>query len=967
MRNEIYTVIRSALCLAACTYAVPALAQVVPDGTLPVNSTVAPNGNSFVIEGGTTAGANLFHSFSEFSLPTGSEALFNNVVNIENIISRVTGGSISNIDGLIRANGGANLFLINPSGIVFGPNASLDIGGSFLGSSADGLRFEDGSLFSAAEPNAPPLLTVNVPVGLQFGSNPNAIQVNSSGHNLSIEEVPFDEQFRTFAPLVVPDRSNRTVGLQVSDGNTLALVGGDITLNGGNLTAFAGRVELGSVSEPGLVSLTPASNGFTFDYSSMNAFGDINLSQAASIDISGAGSGDLQIQGKTITLTDSSTILSQTLGAENGGNSLLNASESVLFQGTVTADVPTAWFNRVEAGATGNGGTLAIETGDLLFDTNAFISSSTLGSGDGGDISVRAINIETTKPIELILAKPTGLFSTVFPDATGMGGDLNLQTERLQMENAANVQAIVLGAGKGGDLQLQAQTVVVSTVAGLVANSFGMGNAGDMTIQAELLQALNGGQIATGTFASGDSGRLTVQTIETEIIGAFNLDLVKGFVSSGLFTANQLGSTGNSNTLTIDTNRLRVADGGTLTSAVLGSGNGADIIIRAQDIEVSGTLIDFGPAGAKSGIITNVNSLGSGQARNLIISTESLRVINGGFISSQTDGSANAGNLQIAANSIEVSGSTILRSATEEFGVTPSQIAASSSTEFAAGSVLLDTDVLQVSNDGEITVSSIADGDAGNLNVTAGNVFLNNGGSLRAEVNGGSRGNINLNVRDALVLGRGSAIAGNATGASTGGNIDINTNILAALQNSSITANAIQGAGGNISISTSGIFVSPDSNVAASSQFGVDGIVEVNNPDNDSTSGLVELSQAPVDPNASIVSGCAVAEGNSFVVTGRGGVPPNPEVQLIGDRSWTDLRDLSRFRGEVGKNSSREPISVVEKVEGAIVEANSWRTNDRGEIELVAVVEGSHPAVSSLPPKCQGTELGGFQNEPSLD
>ena len=389
----------------------------------------------------------------------------------------------------------------------------------------------------------------------------------------------------------------------------------------------------------------------------------------------------MHIQGKTIRLTDTSTLLSQTLGDQDGGPSLLRASDSIVFQGTATADVPTAWFNRVETGATGNGGTLAIETGDLLIDTNAFISSSTLGSGNAGDMSVQATTIEITKPIELLLAKPTGLMSTVLPDATGVGGVLTIQTDQLAMENLTSVQASVLGAGNGGDVQIQAQTVVVSTLAQLNASSFGTGNAGSLTIQAERLQALNGGQIAIGTFADGDSGRLNIQTTETEIVGAYNLDLVGGFVSAGLFANNQPGSTGDSNALTIDTQRLRVADGGTISSGSIGTGNGADIIIRAQDVEVSGTLIDFGPAGVKSGIVTSVNALASGQAGNLIITTDHLRVINGGLISSQTEGSADAGNIQISANSIEVSGSTILRSATEEFGVTPSQITASSTTE----------------------------------------------------------------------------------------------------------------------------------------------------------------------------------------------------------------------------------------------------------------------------------------------
>ncbi|MDY6902595.1 MAG: filamentous hemagglutinin N-terminal domain-containing protein, partial [Cyanobacteriota bacterium] len=125
----------------------PASSQVTSDGT--TNTTVNQSGNNFNIINGIKKGNNLFHSFKEFSIPTRDSVTFQNSNAIENIINRVTGGNISNIDGLIKSSGNANLFLINPAGIVFGKNASLDIGGSFFGSTAESILFEDGFEFSA--------------------------------------------------------------------------------------------------------------------------------------------------------------------------------------------------------------------------------------------------------------------------------------------------------------------------------------------------------------------------------------------------------------------------------------------------------------------------------------------------------------------------------------------------------------------------------------------------------------------------------------------------------------------------------------------------------------------------------------------------------------------------------------------------------------------------------------------------
>ncbi|AUB43674.1 Large exoprotein involved in heme utilization or adhesion (plasmid) [Nostoc flagelliforme CCNUN1] len=206
-----------------CTidYADYANAQITPDGTLPNNSSVTREGDTFNITGGTQAGSNLFHSFGEFSVNTGGTASFNNALDIQNIITRVTGESVSNIDidGLIRTLGTANLFLTNPNGIVFGENASLNVGGSFVATSANALQFGNRGFFSATDKNIPSeLLTVN----------PSALLFNQINHNGEIQN-------NSAAPAGTDPAGLNAFGLRVPDGKSLLLVGGNVSMDGGRL------------------------------------------------------------------------------------------------------------------------------------------------------------------------------------------------------------------------------------------------------------------------------------------------------------------------------------------------------------------------------------------------------------------------------------------------------------------------------------------------------------------------------------------------------------------------------------------------------------------------------------------------------------------------------------------------------------------------------------------------------------
>jgi filamentous hemagglutinin family protein len=228
-----------------------ARSQVLPDQSLGAEASIvnlaAPN--QVLITGGAQRSSLLFHSFKDLNVAAGEAVLFVPGGAVETIFSRVTGGSPSNILGNLGVVGSANLFLLNPKGILFGPQAQLSLSGSFIATTADRFTFGNQS-FSAIDPVAPPLLTVSLPVGLGFGASPGSIV------NQSVGETGF--------------------GLTVRPFKTLGLLGGDIVMDSGHLTAASGRIELGSFRQ-GLVTLRSNPSGFAVEASPEVGRGAIDL------------------------------------------------------------------------------------------------------------------------------------------------------------------------------------------------------------------------------------------------------------------------------------------------------------------------------------------------------------------------------------------------------------------------------------------------------------------------------------------------------------------------------------------------------------------------------------------------------------------------------------------------------------------------------------------------------------------
>ncbi|MGH7998652.1 MAG: filamentous hemagglutinin N-terminal domain-containing protein [Brasilonema sp.] len=477
-----------------------ALAQMTPDSTLPNNSNVTQEGNNFNITGGTQAGSNLFHSFREFSVRAGETAFFNNAVDIQNIISRVTGSSISNINGLIKANGTANLFLINPNGIIFGQNARLDIGGSFVATTASALAFGNQGFFSATNPNTPELLTVNPSAFLFNQIRAASIQNNSvadSGLN--------------------PSSEFTATGLRVPDGKSLLLVGGDINMNGGGLYAFGGLVELGGASGVGTVGLNGDGNNLSLSFPNSVERSNVSLSNDAVVNVRAGNGGSIAVNARNLEMTGESYLyagIERGLGSNNSkaGNISVNAT------GAINLNNKSQIANDVLAEANGQGGDVNISASTLQVEGGAQVSASTFGKGKGGNLRVDAQNVQLIgRSADNRLASILG--TSAQPNSTGDAGDLTIKTNTLLVQDGAQVSASTFGAGKGGILRVDAQDVqLIGTsadsqfVSGLLASATrdSTGNAGDLTIKTNTLLVQDGARVAVQSRGTGTAGNMTL-------------------------------------------------------------------------------------------------------------------------------------------------------------------------------------------------------------------------------------------------------------------------------------------------------------------------------------------------------------------------------------------------------------------------------------------------------------------------
>ncbi|WP_207679220.1 filamentous hemagglutinin N-terminal domain-containing protein [Desulfonema magnum] len=899
------------------------------DGSLGTAGKLSLPGPDYEIkaEYGQQAGANLFHSFQQFNIHSDESATFTGPDSVKNIISRVTGESASWIDGrLASAIPDADLYFLNPAGLMFGPNASLDLGGSFHISTADYLKMGENEKFFA-EPTEDEILSVSAPTAFGF-LNKNLetfeglISIKGSG------EISEDEW------------DGHSSGLAVSEGNTISVIGREIRMeNGtwfrtvesndlgyvntnaekllGNLSAPDGQINVASIASAGEVAIE---NGKPEIRDA--AGGSITMSGKSLIDVSGQGAGNvfircgkfvsddssiyaktfgdmhgggIEIQANDISFENGSEINTNTYGSGKGGDVTLEASETVTFSGADelknTSRIIIETYSKAENA--GDTGLLDISAKDILFSDGTYIHNGTWGSGNSGKMMLRAeddicfsgIGYDYYLNYYLRLYLGENPFN---PDAS-WGGILS------------NVQMFSTG-GNSGDIEIEADNLFLSDSATILSSTLGAGNSGSVNINAADSVMITG-SVGPGPWPGG--------------ISTLTFSPAIGVV------------TGDAGSISLEAGELTIKDGRYLSSDSEPQwgeecGKSGEIDIRVSgDVLVSGV----NSYGSDVSTITVSSGVNSGEAGNIFLEANSLSVKDGAAISAATRGNANGGNIHIdVADSVHVRGSSPLKIYTSEdfsqytMNDSHSRIEAHSSCSDAdsgnSGTMSVTAQNINISDSGLITTSTAGGGKAGDITFEAGHVELSDNALITSEStlpeNGGAAGTITVNAdsvglsansaitTEALSTGSGEAADGKITvtagdrlylnnsnittsvrgGHGKGGDIEISEPESVILNHGKIEANAYEGTGGNIRIVSGQFIRSSDSAVEASSEKGIDGNINIESPDTDVGTSLTVMPGNYLDAGKWAKTPCSKrsAENMSqFVIRHKDAAPGSPD------------------------------------------------------------------------------------------
>ncbi|MBI1732272.1 MAG: filamentous hemagglutinin N-terminal domain-containing protein [Gammaproteobacteria bacterium] len=882
-----------------CLGSVVAQAEVIRDGTMGPSGAIA--GPDFFIPNsdGATFGSNLFHSFSVFNIALSESATFTGPAVIDNVIARVTGGSSSSIDGLLSSTiESADFWFINPAGVIFGRNASLNVDGSFHVSTADYLRLGNGGRFDATAPSDT-VLTSAAPEAFGFlGQNPRPIRVNGSA-------------------------------LEVPEGETISIVGGDVSVTSANVTAPAGRINLVGVASAG--EAAPAADGM--DVSTFSAMGTVSVtdpsfSDPAVLSTSGDVGGPVYIRAGRF-VASYSDIHSETFGNADGYDVSIVANDVELRDVT---------FIFVDNYGSGQGGDLRIEAENIHIADFSDITTDTFGSGNAGSIFIEASLIEVA-------------YSDITSNSFGGTGAGNAGNITLAGEDLVLIGAFLFvdsyGAGDAGSISLTASgSIEILDFSWITSESFADGDAGDISLAASESIAISGFSILSSTNqGAGDAGSVSIVAPLVEIVDsdiaadAYGYDFEDGgLIGTGTGVAGNItiegdnialidaflfvttAGAGNAGKILLTaTDSIEISDFSLITSDTYGAGAAGDIVITAlQAVSISGfsTVSSDTYADGAGGTVTveaplvevvdgdlftgslDFDGPDGGDAGSIRLAGDML-VLSGAFLLAETFGAGDAGSISLSASeSIRISGGSTLD--------TTSYFEAGD-----AGSISLSADQISL-DDSSISAISFGPGFAGDIVIIAGSLFESQGSSLTTEARESDGGNIFFMASDLVSFMDSIVSTSVGRGEGKGGNITIDPEFVV-LINSDILAQAYEGPGGNIKI-VAGVFLqSPDSLVDASSARGIDGTVTIASPDTDVSGSITVLPESYLDATTLMSQRCGAQSGTgrSSLVADTGNIPvPEPGGALIASARETPSFNITR---------KDEPVSGTESIRLASV------------------------------------------------
>ena len=848
-------------------FSAPVLADITPDGSLGNEaSRVTPNvqvkgAQADLIEGGATRGENLFHSFAEFNVGELQRVYFANPSGIQRILTRVTGSNISNILGTLGVDGAANLFLLNPNGIVFGPNASLDVAGSFFASTTNSLVFGDGQEFSATSPQAPPLLTINITPGLQYGKyDPRSTITNAGnlavGQDLTLAAGKLDLQGQLEAGRDLTLFGEDTVSIRDSVAQPFRAYSGGLLLIQGNQSitiAAHNHTDSGlwASSDLQLRSHNPVGgdahytaggnisieqldglpgNLFSPHDPIILANGDVSLGNytGASLHILAGGSvtvGDVEINStdtadNAISPNNSNPFLASlanvTLSDEGRTSFVIDGSSQP------TLDIRAGIDWTLLGGFPGN-----TDSGNLAPNV---VTGATAADITIGDISIKAPNglVFLTNQYQPNGANPSnkleiGTLRTDddFGEFEGNSGEVIIDY-RGGIDISERIDASS-DSGKAGDITVVTNDQLSLDGSFIISNTFGTETGGDITIDTGSLLATGGAQIETSTFDKADAGKVTIVADDTVTFEGFKGEKETVNNRTGILNIIRQGATGNSGGISITTGSLIVKGGGQL-QARLGDadinstgqltksqGNSGDINIVARD------TVAFRGRGA----VTSVEGQGTGTAGDINIQARSVSVTNTS-LQSNLIGRGNGGNVNIRA-----SDSVILDGGQNSILTRVNSSGEATDGNNGGGNVDIETRSLYLTNGARIVASTLGKGNAGNVTIRAEDISFDGNlvnqfnqtiaSGVLSEVKQGAIGNggkVDIEA-NSIAITNTAKVDSSTTGTGDAGPITISTNQLTLRDGGEISAATFgPGNAGNISVKEAdSVVLTNDSNI----------------------------------------------------------------------------------------------------------------------------------------------------------